>query len=147
QQPGQQSRAGAHGIRGLGRAGRESPQCAARHWTKVQLKEWAQMGTLLAHVQRRLAGLRCSPFDRPLPGASGRKPGVAAGLGFLLSLLPIVPAAASDSDHELATKLNNPVASLISVPFQFNYDCCTGITDARHITLNIQPVIPFALND
>jgi hypothetical protein len=33
------------------------------------------------------------------------------------------------------------------VPFQFNYDCCIGPKDGDRVTLNIQPVIPFALND
>jgi len=33
-----------------------------------------------------------------------------------------VPAQENASDQELATKLNNPVSSLISVPFQFNWD-------------------------
>ncbi|MES1198643.1 MAG: hypothetical protein ABUS48_01530 [Pseudomonadota bacterium] len=49
------------------------------------------------------------------------------------------------SDAELAQKLANPVVSLISVPLQYNYDCCTGVSDARW-TLNVQPVLPFALN-
>jgi len=53
---------------------------------------------------------------------------------------------ASDS-AELAKKLSNPVASLISVPFQFNYDEGFGEKDAEKITLNIQPVIPITLND
>jgi hypothetical protein len=34
------------------------------------------------------------------------------------------PVAAQDSD--LAKKLSNPVASLVSVPFQFNYDSGYG---------------------
>ncbi len=50
----------------------------------------------------------------------------------------------------LAKQLANPVATLISVPFQLNYD--RGFGDAsRHDgnkwTLNIQPVIPFSLNE
>ena len=56
------------------------------------------------------------------------------------------PALADESDVDLATKLSNPVASLISVPFQFNYDCCNGPADGRRFTLNIQPVVPFELN-
>lgn len=66
---------------------------------------------------------------------------------FLAILLCAAPAFADESDSELATKLSNPVAKLISVPLQFNYDCCSGPADGRRITLNIQPVIPFTLSD
>ena len=56
------------------------------------------------------------------------------------------PALAQDSDAELAKKLSNPEASLVSVPFQFNYDCCFGPSDGARETLNIQPVLPVSLN-
>ncbi len=55
-------------------------------------------------------------------------------------------AHAQDSDAELAKKLSNPVASLISVPLQANYDCCYGPEDGGRYTLNVQPVIPLSLN-
>lgn len=55
---------------------------------------------------------------------------------------------ASDDAAALAKKLSNPVASLISVPFQFNYDGNIGPTrSGDRITLNIQPVVPVKLND
>jgi len=54
-------------------------------------------------------------------------------------------AAAQESDAELAKKLSNPVASLISVPLQLNYDCCIGPSQGGRYTLNVQPVIPFSL--
>ncbi len=59
------------------------------------------------------------------------------------------PAAAwSDSDSDLAQKLSNPVAALISVPFQFNYDDNIGPQrDGDKYLLNFQPVVPITLNE
>ncbi len=67
-------------------------------------------------------------------------------LSVVLTALASCPVAAAD-DSELAKQLSNPLASLISVPFQFNYDTGYGSEDGNQTTLNIQPVIPFSLND
>lgn len=53
-----------------------------------------------------------------------------------------------NANAELAKKLSNPVAALISVPFQFNYDQKIGPLDEGHRTyMNFQPVVPVSLGD
>lgn len=54
--------------------------------------------------------------------------------------------AETDAEHELAMKTQNPIANLISVPFQYNQDYNIGPGNAMKTTLNIQPVIPIELN-
>jgi len=57
------------------------------------------------------------------------------------------PAAPKPDDaHALAKQLSNPVASLISVPFQSNFDFRMGTGSGWRYTLNFQPVIPVAIN-
>jgi hypothetical protein len=50
------------------------------------------------------------------------------------------------SAQELADKLSNPVANMISVPFQSNLDYGIGPHNGSKYTLNIQPVIPIQLS-
>ena len=54
--------------------------------------------------------------------------------------------AAPDQAADLAKKLQNPVASLISFPLQSNFDFRIGPSDEGwRYTLNIQPVIPISI--
>jgi hypothetical protein len=68
---------------------------------------------------------------------------------FLTATALATPALAQDDQAaELAKKLANPVASLISVPLQYNYDKYGGANEGAAVSrLNVQPVIPFSLNE
>ena len=72
--------------------------------------------------------------------------------GFIVSA-PVVAAeepATHDhegaTDEELAKQLSNPVADLVSVPLQFNWDQGVGPDESTRFILNIQPVVPFAIS-
>jgi len=68
----------------------------------------------------------------------------------LLALAPGGPAlAAEGADAEaLAKKLSNPVADLISVPFQFNADTDIGpLEKGDKAFINVQPVIPVSIGE
>lgn len=75
-------------------------------------------------------------------------------VGVVLSIMALVGSAGwgyaqeSDQAADLAKKLANPVADLISVPIQYNYDSNYGLTDegVRNFA-NIQPVIPIGLGE
>ena len=57
-------------------------------------------------------------------------------------------AAEVSSEVTYAKELSNPVAALISVPFQSNFDDNIGPQrEGQRYTLNIQPVIPITLTD
>jgi hypothetical protein len=62
----------------------------------------------------------------------------------LIGLLVTLPARA---DESLAKAAQNPVADLISLPIQHNADLQFGPDDEYRSVTNIQPVLPFRLND
>lgn len=58
---------------------------------------------------------------------------------------PSQTAAAEPSASDLAKQTQNPIASLISVPFQGNWDSGIGDREATGTLLNFQPVVPFPI--
>jgi hypothetical protein len=81
---------------------------------------------------------------------TGRRAMRRVGLMILLGLVLVCatpPVWAQHDDAELAKKTQNPVADLISVPFQNNVNFGVGPHDDVQYILNIQPVIPFKLTE
>ena len=58
------------------------------------------------------------------------------------------PATPPASEGEnLLRQLSNPVANLVSIPFQMNWDQGVGPGDQTRFLLNVQPVLPFSINE
>ena len=65
-----------------------------------------------------------------------------------LALLWVMSGSVFGEEKDLAKQLSNPVASLISVPLQYNYDENYGPNDdGSKSVLNIQPVWPFSIGE
>lgn len=90
-----------------------------------------------ADAKRRPVGLRRRSRTSQIP------PVVTAAVLALLA-----SAGHAQNTEALAKQLSNPVSSLISVPFQFNFDNDIGPDDVgNRMTLNIQPVIPLSISE
>jgi len=88
---------------------------------------------------------------KPAKAARGQDLIGAALIGMLAFTLTMPHAAASPggeadaTETSLALKLRNPIADLITVPIESDFEFGSGSRDALTYTLNVQPVIPFEL--
>lgn len=76
---------------------------------------------------------------------------VAMALSFASAVLILGrPASAEEAGSvdasELAKQTQNPVADLVAVPFQSNFNNGGDLEDRTYFNLNVQPVIPFAVS-
>jgi len=67
-------------------------------------------------------------------------------LSLAVLLLP-AGIASAQSTEDLAKAAQNPIANMISLPFQNNTNLNIGSDDSTQNILNVQPVYPFSLNE
>ena len=67
---------------------------------------------------------------------------LALGLVLVTSTTLRAQQPPAQSDEELAKQLANPIASLVSLPLQFNWDGGVGPDEGLRSIVNFQPVLP-----
>jgi hypothetical protein len=83
-----------------------------------------------------------NPVGTPAPAPADASSSDASGAGDNQSA-----AKGGLSEEELAKIAQNPVANMISVPFQNNFNFDVGPNNTCQYVLNVQPVIPITLNE
>lgn len=70
----------------------------------------------------------------------------AALTGTLAVASPVAAQQADPSPAGLATKLENPLSDIITIPIQVNWKQGVGPAGETQTVTNVQPVVPFSLN-
>ena len=70
---------------------------------------------------------------------------IQGGISLLLASCLSFAQEQAQNAQQLADKLSNPVANMISVPFQNNVDYGIGQYNGSKYTLNFQPVVPISI--
>lgn len=71
-----------------------------------------------------------------------------AWFSIALFMMAVTAPAFADDSEDLATQLANPLAKLISIPVQGNYNSGFGPReDGEQVLTNLQPVVPFSINE
>lgn len=92
-----------------------------------------------------LCSYSTQPLAQPAPSQSSSATEVSQPTGGMRKPEPVASGSGSASD--LAAKLTNPVADLISVPFQFNWSRGLGADEKGNgYDMVFQPVVPINLN-
>jgi hypothetical protein len=90
-------------------------------------------------LHRKMAHASRCHLLSPLP--------IYLGILFLIWVIAS-PVLAADSEAELAKKTQNPIANLISLPLQNDWNFNSGPKDDKtSYTLNVQPVWPFSVSE
>jgi len=70
-----------------------------------------------------------------------------SGLDDIVERQKVASARSRPADEDLAKKSQNPIADLVSVPFQSNTNFNAGPFNRTQEVLNIQPVVPLHINE
>ena len=69
---------------------------------------------------------------------------VFAAISMVILSFPFIESAWAQDAADLAQDLTNPVADIVTIPIQMNYDQSIGLTDdGWKLQTNVQPVVPF----
>lgn len=99
-----------------------------------EYRTWAGVGCWIPNNERMRARHSLQRFLR-IPSVSA------------LIVLLLAPVGHAEEDTELAKQSQNPVASIISIPFENNLYFDVGPSEEMANVLSIKPVVPIALTD